>query len=88
MLYAIQLLKRAERDLAALPKQDQLRISKRIDALAKQPRPPGATVLKGKLDGHLRIRVGMYRVIYQLKDAEFVVVVVRVAHRRKVYRRR
>ena len=88
MPWTIKLLKRAERDLAQLPKQDLDRISEKITALADQPRPPQAKPLKGDLQGHFRIRVGNYRVVYQVETRAAMIAVVRIGHRREVYRRR
>lgn len=56
-----------------------------IGKLAEEPRPPGCIQLKGG-NGELRMRVGDYRVIYVLNDGELVVLVLRVGHRREVYR--
>lgn len=86
MRYSVQLLKRAEKDLAALPKQDRLRIAARIEELSSNPRPHGAEPLKGELSGHWKFRVGDYRVVYQIQDDVLVVVVVRIGNRREVYR--
>ena len=61
------------------------RIGKAIDALAADPRPPGAVELAGHDD--FRIRVGDYRVVYAVDDTERLVLVARIAHRREVYRR-
>lgn len=56
-----------------------------IEALGKDPHPQGSIQLKGG-DGEYRIRVGSYRIIYDVKDRELIVLVLRVAHRREVYR--
>jgi mRNA interferase RelE/StbE len=88
MPYAIKLLKRAERDLSQLPKKDLNRVSEEIAALADNPRPPRAKQLQGDLKGHFRIRVGNYRVVYQVDNKASLVAVVRIGHRREVYRRR
>jgi mRNA interferase RelE/StbE len=61
------------------------RVREAIDALAEDPRPPGATKLAGR--GDYRVRVGDYRVVYAVDDAERLVLVARIAHRREVYRR-
>jgi mRNA interferase RelE/StbE len=61
------------------------RVAKAIDALARDPRPRGATKLAGRDD--YRIRVGNYRIVYAVDDAQRLVVVARIAHRRDVYRR-
>lgn len=86
MRYSVQILKRAEKDLAALPQQDRLRIAARIDTLARSPRPNGSEPLKGELSDCWKFRVGDYRVVYQIQDDVLVVVVVRIGNRREVYR--
>lgn len=84
--YSIQILPGAERALAALEKPLRLRIAARIDALATNPRPPGIKKLHDQ-DNAWRLRVGEYRVIYEIQDRRLVVVVVKVGHRREIYRR-
>jgi mRNA interferase RelE/StbE len=61
------------------------RITAAIDALTLDPRPPGAVKLAGRDD--FRVRVGDYRIVYAVDDAERIVLVARIAHRREVYRR-
>ena len=61
------------------------RVTEAIDALARDPRPRGATKLAGRED--YRIRVGTYRIVYAVDDAHRLVVVARIAHRREAYRR-
>ncbi len=61
------------------------RIEVAIDALSTEPRPRGAVKLAGRDD--FRIRVGEYRIVYAVDDAERLVLVARIAHRREVYRR-
>jgi mRNA interferase RelE/StbE len=56
-----------------------------IDALAIDPRPPGAARLAGR--DNLRVRVGDHRVVYAVDDLDGLVIVARIAHRREVYRR-
>ena len=60
------------------------RIAAAIDDLAINPRPPGAAKLAGR--GDFRIRVGDYRIVYAVDDAEDVVLIARIAHRRDIYR--
>lgn len=72
------------KDLRALPKADLARVLKRIEALAENPRPPGCEKLSGQ--EKYRVRQGVYRVLYQVDDERQVVLVVKVAHRRQVYR--
>ncbi len=66
-------------------KKDRQRIVAGIRSLADDPRPPGCEKLAGE-DDRYRIRVGRYRVIYAVGDAQLVVFVVRVGHRKDVYR--
>ena len=60
------------------------RIATAIDGLAVDPRPPGAVKLAGRDD--FRIRVGDYRIVYAVVDAERRVIIARIAHPRDVYR--
>jgi len=85
MAYRIEVKPSAARALAKLPRPAQRRIARKIDALADGPRPEGAEKLKGANDLH-SIRVGDYRVIYQIRDDVLLVLVVRIGHRRDVYR--
>ena len=87
MAYTVEFLPSAARALAALPKDVQKRIARRIDALAENPRPPGVKVLQGG-EGFLRLRISDYRVIYRIEESRLVVLVVKIGHRREVYRRR
>jgi mRNA interferase RelE/StbE len=66
-------------------KKDRKRIVASILALADEPRPAGCEKLAGKSDRY-RVRVGRYRVVYSIADDELLVLVVRVAHRKDVYR--
>lgn len=66
------------------PKQ-RSRIKNAIEALATSPRPQGSTQLLGG-EGEYRIRVGNYRVVYDIEDDELVILVLRVGHRREIYR--
>lgn len=66
-------------------REDRQRIVTRIRSLARDPRPFGSERLSGKGDLY-RIRVGRYRVVYSVGDAELVVLVVRVGYRKDVYR--
>ena len=77
------------KDLRRIPKKEVARILKRIEALAVEPRPPGAEKLSGQERYRLRqgvYRIIVYRIIYEIKDEELVVVVVKVGHRRDVYK--
>jgi mRNA interferase RelE/StbE len=83
--YRIQIAPSALRQLRKLPQSTQDRIVRRVEGLAGDPRPRGSVKLQGEEDLY-RIRVGDYRVIYQVRDEELIVLVVRVGHRREVYR--
>ena len=86
MTYSIRIKRSAATELARIPREHRVRIVRAIDGLAEQPRSGSA--LKGELRGLRRIRVGRYRVVYEVLDGELIVLVVRVAHRREAYRRR
>jgi mRNA interferase RelE/StbE len=83
--YTVQLSESAARALRELPTRQQLRISQKIDALADNPYPPGARKLKGQ-ELSYRIRVGDYRVVYEVHEEAILVFVLRIGHRKDVYR--
>lgn len=72
------------KDLRALPKADVKRILQRIRLLADDPRPPGCEKLSG-LERY-RVRQGIYRIVYEIDDHVLTVLVVKIGHRRDVYR--
>ena len=84
--YQIELSPRARRDLRKLPRSDQVRVAARINELADDPRPAGAVKLAGAED-LWRVRVGEYRIVYQIRDVLLQVLVVLVGHRGDIYRR-
>ncbi len=83
--YRVELAPSAARDLRGLPPIVQHRIRLRIDALAFDPRPSGSKRLKG-IGSLYRLRVGDYRVLYQVRDRILLVLVVGIGNRREVYR--
>lgn len=83
--YSIQLTRSAAKELERIPLKDRRRIVDRITALADDPRPAGIERLSG--DDKYRIRQGDCRILYEIVDHELIVAVVRVGHRREVYRR-
>lgn len=72
------------KDLRQIPKRDVQSILKRIEGLADDPRPSGSEKLSGK--ERFRVRQGTYRIVYEIVDQELVVMVVKIGHRRDVYR--
>ncbi|MCF2946508.1 type II toxin-antitoxin system RelE/ParE family toxin [Paraglaciecola aquimarina] len=83
--YKITFKKSVTKDFKTLPKADIKKILTKIDSLAENPRREGAI----KLSGHdlYRIRQGLYRIIYQIRDNELVVQVIKLGHRSDVYKR-
>lgn len=84
-MYEVRLHPEAARAFGRLRGALRERIEAAIEGLATDPRARGATKLAGRDD--FRIRVGDYRIVYAVDDAEQLVLVARIAHRREVYRR-
>jgi mRNA interferase RelE/StbE len=82
--WSIQIKASARKELARIEKSESLRIIAAIDTLAENPYR--GSVLKGDLTGLRRLRIGNYRVIYELRDHELVVLVLTTGHRREVDR--
>jgi len=82
--YKIYFKESIEKDFRIIPKKDLQKILIRIEALAKDPKPPGCEKLTGQ--ERYRIRQGLYRIIYSIHDKELTVLVVKVGHRKEVYR--
>jgi mRNA interferase RelE/StbE len=85
MIYRIQIKPEAERAIGRIPNPFRRRISQAIDSLARTPRPTACVKLAGVIDAY-RLRVGDYRIVYRIEDLVLVVYVIRVAHRKDVYR--
>ena len=83
--YRLLIKPSAAKEIEASPKKDRLRIIKRIQSLSSDPRPPGCEKLSGH-DDKYRVRQGAYRIVYPVYDIELAVCVVKVGHRREVYR--
>ncbi len=75
----------AVREIVALPRKDRERAFARISSLSRDPRPPGSEKLAG-YDDRYRVRQGHYRILYSIADRELVVWVVKIGHRKDVYR--
>ena len=82
--YEVRFRASVRKDLAPIPKRDVQRIIAAIAKLADDPRPPQSKKLSGA--EKYRLRCGVYRVLYAIQDAILVVCVVKVGHRRDVYR--
>ncbi|MEK7790220.1 MAG: type II toxin-antitoxin system RelE/ParE family toxin [Deltaproteobacteria bacterium] len=85
MIYTIKIDKKARKQLNSLPIPVQNRIERKIDDLAQNPRPHGVEKLSGE-ENLYRVRIGDYRVIYQILDKILLVLIVKIGHRREVYR--
>jgi mRNA interferase RelE/StbE len=82
--YELRIRPSVARDLRGIPATDVARILARIEALREEPRPPGAEKLSAQ--ERYRVRQGNYRILYTIADLELIVEVVKVGHRREVYR--
>ena len=85
MIFSIRIKESAAKELRRVANPDRTRIVAAIDRLMETPHLGAA--LKGDLRGLRRLRVGDYRIVYEVRDEKLVVLVVRVAHRRDAYRR-
>jgi mRNA interferase RelE/StbE len=83
--YKLLIKPSAAKEIESAPKKDRLRIIKRIQELSSDPRPPGCEKLSGH-DDKYRVRQGTYRIIYSVSDVSLVVSVVKIGHRKGVYR--
>lgn len=84
--YSILIKQSAQKEIEAIARKvDRQRIVRRIDSLRKDPRPPGCEKLAGTGDRY-RVRQGNFRIVYSIEDRDLVVWVVKVGHRREVYR--
>lgn len=85
--YRIEVSATAEKQIRKLNKADQIRVLRAIQNLTKEPRPPGTRKLRGYEDVY-RIRVGTYRILYSIESGRLLIIVLKVGHRRDVYRER
>ncbi|MFQ3197421.1 MAG: mRNA interferase RelE/StbE [Paraglaciecola sp.] len=83
--YKITFKKSVSKDLKSVPKSDIKKILLKVDSLAVDPRREGAIKLSGQ--EMYRIRQGLYRIIYEIRDNELVVQVIKIGHRSDVYNR-
>ena len=85
MAYRIEFAPKAQRQFKDLESSAQVRLGRRIESLAENPRPQGIKKLSGEEDLY-RLRVGDYRILYQVQEKRLVVLVVGVGHRSGIYR--
>ena len=84
-MHKVEFSREAVKKLQDLPKKDRSRVYQSIKSLADDPRPRGCVKLKNREDRY-RIRVGVYRVLYQIFDDRLVIIIITVKHRRDAYR--
>ncbi len=82
--YSIEFRRSVEKDLRKIQKQHQIKILQKISDLSNDPRPEGCKKLSGS--EKYRIRVGQYRVLYEIRDEVLIITIVAAGHRREVYR--
>lgn len=82
--YSVTFKKSVAKDLRDIPKADVKRVLNRIEALTENPRDEGCVKLSAQ--ERYRVRQGVYRIVYEIRDAELVIHVVKVAHRSSVYK--
>jgi len=84
MVYSVNILRRAQKQLAKIDRQSQKHIIETIQALANTPRPFGCKKLSGR--AAWRIRVGSYRIIYEIHDDQLLILIVEVGDRKDIYK--
>ena len=83
--YRIEVSATAERQIRKLPRADQLRVVRAVQALSTDPRPPGCRKLSGYEDV-FRVRIGRYRVLYSIEGRRLVIIILKVGDRKDIYR--
>ncbi len=86
MPYKIVLKESVLRDIRRFPRAVLSRLRERIAALVHDPLPPGAETIQG-YEHYYRIRVGAYRIVYEVKTTVRIITIIRIGHRKDVYRR-
>jgi len=82
--YKIFFRKSVGKDFSAIPKRDLRKILRRIEMLSEDPRPSGCEKLTGQ--ERFRVRQGRYRIVYSIQDKDLTVWIVKVGHRKDIYR--
>lgn len=85
MKYSIEVKRSVVKALKKIPRQDQVKIAKRVKKLSYEPRPPDCLRLADS--SYYRVRRGIYRIIYDIQDAQLIIVILKVGHRKGVYGR-
>ena len=83
-MYKIELRRKAQRSLNKLPKDDFNAVLESVRGLANTPRPKGVEKIKSA--GLWRIRQGDYRIVYNIDDSQRIVTILRIGHRKEIYR--
>ena len=83
--YKLYIKPSAVKEIESLPKKDRARVVKKIQGLAHDPRPPGCEKLTG--EEKYRVRQGRYRIVYSITDKELIVIVIKVGHRKGIYKK-
>ena len=84
MTYSISIKQSAAKALARIDAPQRVRLIEAIDKL--KDNPIAGSVLKGEFSGLRRIRIGDYRIVYEVQDAQLIILVIRIGHRREIYR--
>ena len=85
MAYTIKFRPAVEKNLRTLPRRELLRIKRKIEALAENLPDPATTKMKGGNNFH-KIRAGDYRIIYEIHEDALVILVVKIGHRKDIYK--
>lgn len=84
MIYSLKIKQSAAKTLARIAKPERERLVHAIDRLREEPSAGAA--LKGEFAGLRRLRVGSYRIVYEVRNEELIILVIRIGHRKQVYR--
>lgn len=84
-MYRIEYDKKVAKTLEKIPKRDREAIKNKIDKLAQEPLPSGVEPLKGQYAGYYRIRFGDYRIIYEIRNGQLLILIVKIGNRKEIY---
>jgi len=85
-MYEIRYDRKVVKNLEKLPKKEKRRIFRKIESLAENPRPEGMKALQKSHSGYCRVRCGDYRIVYTVQDDQLFILVIKIAHRKDVYK--